>query len=91
MGKRKGDGGLVDEMIKKMEFMGGEFRGGVNERVKVIGERGGEGNKVLGEYVGFGSEGGGRDVNDEVKGGWGGGRMEMKGEVKGEEEVGKGM
>lgn len=85
----KPDAALLDEMINNIQFIPGDFTRAVNDSVKLIAETAPDANNLLRQYVAFASQRAASHLNDELKGAWAARTIQMKAQVKRQEEVAK--
>lgn len=89
VGNSKADAALLDEMINNIVFIPGDFTRAVNDSVKLIAETAPDANNLLRQYVAFASQRAASHLNDELKGAWAARTIQMKAQVKRQEEVAK--
>ena len=89
VGNSKADAALLDEMINNIQFIPGDFTRAVNDSVKLIAETAPDANNLLRQYVAFASQRAASHLNDELKGAWAARTIQMKTQVKRQEEVAK--
>lgn len=89
VGNSKVDAALLDEMINNIQFIFGDFIRAVNDSVKFIVEIAFDVNNLLRQYVVFVSQRVVSYLNDELKGVWAARIIQMKVQVKRQEEVAK--
>lgn len=89
VGNSKADAALLDEMINNIQFIPGDFTRAVNDSVKLIAETAPDANNLLRQYVAFASQRAASHLNDELKGAWAARTIQMKAQVKRQEEVAK--
>ncbi|VCV94746.1 ECA polysaccharide chain length modulation protein [Escherichia coli] len=76
-------------MINNIVFIPGDFTRAVNDSVKLIAETAPDANNLLRQYVAFASQRAASHLNDELKGAWAARTIQMKAQVKRQEEVAK--
>ncbi|EEW0022889.1 TPA: ECA polysaccharide chain length modulation protein [Escherichia coli] len=89
VGNSKADAALLDEMINNIQFIPGDFTRAVNDSEKLIAETAPDANNLLRQYVAFASQRAASHLNDELKGAWAARTIQMKAQVKRQEEVAK--
>jgi len=85
----KADAALLDELINNIQFMPGDAAHSVYDSVKLTAENGADANNLLRQYVAFASQRAAGHLNDELKGAWAARTIQMKAQVKRQEEVAK--
>lgn len=89
VGNSKADAALLDELINNIQFMPGDAARSVYDSVKLTAENGADANNLLRQYVAFASQRAAGHLNDELKGAWAARTIQMKAQVKRQEEVAK--
>ncbi|MCU6662892.1 ECA polysaccharide chain length modulation protein [Silvania hatchlandensis] len=89
VGNSKEDAALLDELINNIQFMAGDPLRNINDSVKLIAETAPDANNLLRQYVAFASQRAASHLNDELKGAWSARTIQMKAQVKRQEEVAK--
>lgn len=89
VGNSKADAALLDELINNIQFMAGDPLRNINDNVKLIAETAPDANNLLRQYVAFASQRAASHLNDELKGAWSARTIQMKAQVKRQEEVAK--
>jgi len=89
VGNSKADAALLDELINNIQFMPGDALRNLNDSVKLIAETAPDANNLLRQYVAFASQRAASHLNDELKGAWAARTIQMKAQVKRQEEVAK--
>lgn len=89
VGNSKADAALLDELINNIQFTPGDALRNTNDSVKLIAETAPDANNLLRQYVAFASQRAARHLNDELKGAWAARTVQMKAQVKRQEEVAK--
>lgn len=89
VGNVKADAALLDELINNIQFMPGDAARSVYDSVKLTAENGADANNLLRQYVAFASQRAAGHLNDELKGAWAARTIQMKAQVKRQEEVAK--
>jgi lipopolysaccharide biosynthesis protein WzzE len=85
----KADAALLDDLINNIQFMPGDALRNVNDSVKLIAETAPDANNLLRQYVAFASQRAASHLNEELKGAWAARTIQMKAQVKRQEEVAK--
>ena len=85
----KADAALLNELINNIQFMPGDAGRSVYDSVKLTAENGADANNLLRQYVAFASQRAAGHLNDELKGAWAARTIQMKAQVKRQEEVAK--
>lgn len=86
-GNAHNDAALLDELINDIQFMPADAARGTNDSVKLMAETAADANNLLRQYVAFASERAARHLNEELKGAWAARTIQMKAQVKRQEEV----
>lgn len=89
VGNSKADAALLDELIDNIQFMPGDAGRSVYDSVKLTAENAPDANNLLRQYVAFASQRAAGHLNDELKGAWAARSIQMKAQVKRQEEVAK--
>lgn len=89
VGNSKADAALLDDLINNIQFMPGDVLRNVSDSVKLIAETAPDANNLLRQYVAFASQRAASHLNDELKGAWAARTIQMKAQVKRQEEVAK--
>lgn len=89
VGNSRADAALLDELINDIQFMPGDAARSVYDSVKLTAENGADANNLLRQYVAFASQRAAGHLNDELKGAWAARTIQMKAQVKRQEEVAK--
>ncbi len=89
VGNSKADAALLDDLINNIQFMPGDALRNVNDSVKLIAETAPDANNLLRQYVAFASQRAASHLNEELKGAWAARTIQMKAQVKRQEEVAK--
>lgn len=89
VGNSKADAAMLDELINNIQFMPGDAVRNTNDSVKLIAETAPDANNLLRQYVAFASQRAARHLNDELKGARAARTVQMKAQVKRQEEVAK--
>lgn len=89
VGNSKADAALLDDLINDIQFMPGDAARSVYDSVKLTAENGADANNLLRQYVAFASQRAAGHLNDELKGAWAARTIQMKAQVKRQEEVAK--
>ncbi|MEO3741671.1 lipopolysaccharide biosynthesis protein WzzE [Kosakonia oryzendophytica] len=89
VGNSKEDAALLDELINNIQFAPGDAARNLNDNVKLIAETAPDANNLLRQYVAFASQRAASHLNDELKGAWAARTIQMKAQVKRQEEVAK--
>ena len=86
-GNARNDAALLDELINDIQFMPGDAAKNLNDSVRLVAETAPDANNLLRQYVAFASERAARHLNDELKGAWAARTIQMKAQVKRQDEV----
>ena len=86
-GNSRNDAALLDELINNIQFMPGDAAKNLNDSVRLVAETAPDANNLLRQYVAFASERAARHLNDELKGAWAARTIQMKAQVKRQDEV----
>jgi len=86
-GNARADAALLDDLINNIQFMPGDPLKNVNDSVKLTAETAADANNLLRQYVAFASQRAASHLNDELKGAWAARTVQMKAQVKRQEEV----
>ena len=86
-GNARADAALLDDLINNIQFMPGDPVKNVNDSVKLTAETAADANNLLRQYVAFASQRAAGHLNDELKGAWAARTVQMKAQVKRQEEV----
>ncbi|MGL4726559.1 MAG: ECA polysaccharide chain length modulation protein [Scandinavium sp.] len=86
-GNARADAALLDDQINDIVFTPGDVLKNVNDSVKLVAETAPDANNLLRQYVAFASERAAGHLNDELKGAWAARTVQMKAQVKREEEA----
>ena len=89
MGNSKADAATLDELINNIQYTPGDVVRNLNDNVKLIAETAPDANNLLRQYVAFASQRAASHLNDELKGAWAARTIQMKAQVKRQEEVAK--
>ncbi|PDO82312.1 ECA polysaccharide chain length modulation protein [Kosakonia sacchari] len=89
VGNSKADAATLDELINNIQYTPGDFVRNLNDNVKLIAETAPDANNLLRQYVAFASQRAASHLNDELKGAWAARTIQMKAQVKRQEEVAK--
>ena len=81
------DAALLDDQINDIVFTPGDVMKNVNDSVKLVAETAADANNLLRQYVAFASQRAAGHLNDELKGAWAARTIQMKAQVKRQEEV----
>lgn len=85
----KADAALLNELINNIQYTPGDAARSVYDSVKLTAENGADANNLLRQYVAFASQRAAGHLNDELKGAWAARTIQMKAQVKRQEEVAK--
>lgn len=88
-GNARADAALLDDLINDIQFMPGDVLKNVNDSIKLVAETAPDANNLLRQYVAFASQRAAGHLNDELKGAWAARTIQMKAQVKRQEEVAK--
>lgn len=86
-GNARADAAMLDDLINNIQFMPGDAAKSINDSVKLTAETGQDANNLLRQYVAFASQRAAGHLNDEFKGAWAARTVQMKAQVKRQEEV----
>lgn len=86
-GNSRADAALLDDQINDIQFIPGDPLKSINDSVKLVAETAPDANNLLRQYVAFASERAASHLNDELKGAWAARTIQMKAQVKRQEEV----
>ncbi|HBQ8681357.1 TPA: ECA polysaccharide chain length modulation protein [Klebsiella pneumoniae] len=86
-GNARADAAMLDDLINNIQFMPGDAAKSSNDSVKLTAETGQDANNLLRQYVAFASQRAAGHLNDELKGAWAARTVQMKAQVKRQEEV----
>jgi lipopolysaccharide biosynthesis protein WzzE len=86
-GNARADAALLDDLINDIQFMPGDALKSINDSVKLTAETAPDANNLLRQYVAFASQRAAGHLNDELKGAWAARTVQMKAQVKRQEEV----
>ncbi|WBU49194.1 ECA polysaccharide chain length modulation protein [Kosakonia pseudosacchari] len=89
VGNSKADAAMLDELINNIQYTPGDVVRNLNDNVKLIAETAPDANNLLRQYVAFASQRAASHLNDELKGAWAARTIQMKAQVKRQEEVAK--
>lgn len=87
VGNSKADAAMLDDLINDIQFLPGDPVRNVNDSVKLVAETAPDANNLLRQYVAFASQRAASHLNDELKGAWTARTVQMKAQVKRQEEV----
>lgn len=86
-GNARADAALLDDQIDDIQFTPGDPLKNLNDSVKLVAETAPDANNLLRQYVAFASQRAAGHLNDELKGAWAARTIQMKAQVKRQEEV----
>ncbi|HED2739402.1 ECA polysaccharide chain length modulation protein [Klebsiella michiganensis] len=86
-GNARADAALLDDLINDIQFMPGDALKSINDSVKLTAETAPDANNLLRQYVAFASQRAAGHLNDELKGAWAARTVQIKAQVKRQEEV----
>lgn len=89
VGNSKADAAMLDELINNIQYTPGDITRSLNDNVKLVAETAADANNLLRQYVAFASQRAASHLNDELKGAWAARTIQMKAQVKRQEEVAK--
>ncbi len=89
VGNSKADAAMLDDLINNIQYTPGDVVRNFNDNVKLIAETAPDANNLLRQYVAFASQRAASHLNDELKGAWAARTIQMKAQVKRQEEVAK--
>ena len=78
---------MLDDLINDIQFIPGDPLKSVNDSIKLTAETAPDANNLLRQYVAFASQRAAGHLNDELKGAWAARTVQMKAQVKRQEEV----
>lgn len=87
VGNSKADAAMLDDLINYIQYTPGDVTRNLNDNVKLTAETAPDANNLLRQYVAFASQRAARHLNDELKGAWAARTIQMKAQVKRQEEV----
>ncbi|MGU3416039.1 ECA polysaccharide chain length modulation protein [Enterobacteriaceae bacterium C23F] len=88
-GNVRADAALLDDLINDILFTPGDALKNLNDSIKLVAETAPDANNLLRQYVAFASQRAASHLNDELKGAWAARTVQMKAQVKRQEEVAK--
>ena len=89
VGNSKVDAALLDELVDNIQFTAGDIARNTSDSVKLIAETAADANNLLRQYVAFASQRAASHLNEELTGAWSARTVQMKAQVKRQEEVAK--
>jgi lipopolysaccharide biosynthesis protein WzzE len=89
VGNSKADAAMLDDLINNIQYTPGDVVRNQNDNVKLIAETAPDANNLLRQYIAFASQRAASHLNDELKGAWAARTIQMKAQVKRQEEVAK--
>jgi len=89
VGNSKADAAMLDDLINNIQYTPGDVTRNQNDNVKLIAETAPDANNLLRQYIAFASQRAASHLNDELKGAWAARTIQMKAQVKRQEEVAK--
>ena len=87
VGNSRADAALLDELINDIQYIPGDAQKSVSDSVKLTAETAPDANNLLRQYIAFASQRAASHLNDELKGAWAARTIQMKAQVKRQEEV----
>ncbi|XNM69381.1 ECA polysaccharide chain length modulation protein [Escherichia coli] len=87
VGNSRADAALLDDLIDDIQFIPGDAQKSVSDSVKLTAETAPDANNLLRQYVAFASQRAAGHLNDELKGAWAARTIQVKAQVKRQEEV----
>lgn len=87
VGNSRADAALLDELINDIQFLPGDAQKNVSDSITLSAETAPDANNLLRQYVAFASERAAGHLNDELKGAWAARTIQVKAQVKRQEEV----
>lgn len=87
VGNSKSDAALLDEMINNIQYTPADALHNLSDSVKLTAETAPDSNNLLRQYIAFASQRAASHLNDELKGAWAARTIQMKAQVKRQEEV----
>ncbi|MHC0466654.1 ECA polysaccharide chain length modulation protein [Kosakonia cowanii] len=89
VGNSKADAAMLDDLINNIQYTPGDVVRNQNDNVKLIAETAPDANNLLRQYIAFASQRAASHLNEELKGAWAARTIQMKAQVKRQEEVAK--
>jgi lipopolysaccharide biosynthesis protein WzzE len=86
-GNARADAALLNDLINDIQFTPGDALKSLNDSIKLVAETAPDANNLLRQYVAFASQRAAGHLNDELKGAWAARTIQMKAQVKRQEEV----
>ncbi|WP_337039121.1 MULTISPECIES: ECA polysaccharide chain length modulation protein [Pseudescherichia] len=87
VGNSKADAALLDELINNIQYTPADAQRNLSDSVKLTAETAPDSNNLLRQYIAFASQRAASHLNDELKGAWAARTIQMKAQVKRQEEV----
>ena len=87
VGNSRADAAQLDDLINDIQFIPGDAQKSVSDSVKLNAETAQDANNLLRQYVAFASQRAAGHLNDELKGAWAARTIQIKAQVKRQEEV----
>lgn len=87
VGNSKVDAALLDELINNIQYTPADALRNLSDNVKLTAETAPDSNNLLRQYIAFASQRAASHLNDELKGAWAARTIQMKAQVKRQEEV----
>lgn len=87
VGNSKADAALLDELINNIQYTPADALRNLSDNVKLTAETAPDSNNLLRQYIAFASQRAASHLNDELKGAWAARTIQMKAQVKRQEEV----
>ncbi|MTH47571.1 ECA polysaccharide chain length modulation protein [Intestinirhabdus alba] len=91
VGNSKADAAMLDELINAIQFTPADTARATNDSVKLIAETAPDANNLLRQYVAFASQRAASHLNEELKGAWAARTVQLRAQVKRQEEVAQSM
>ncbi|MFJ2977112.1 ECA polysaccharide chain length modulation protein [Kluyvera sp. NPDC087067] len=89
VGNSRADAAQLDDLVNDIQFMPGDMLKNQSDSVKLSAETAQDANNLLRQYVAFASQRAAGHLNDELKGAWAARTIQVKAQVKRQEEVAK--
>lgn len=87
VGNSRADAAQLDDLINDIQFIPGDVQKSISDSVKLSAETAPDANNLLRQYVAFASQRAAGHLNDELKGAWAARTIQVKAQVKRQEEV----
>lgn len=86
-GNAHADATLLDELINDIQFIPGDPAKYINDSIKLTAETAPDANNLLRQYVAFASQRAAKHLNDELKGAWSARTVQIRAQIKRQQEV----